>query len=78
MPEVHTVRCEERDEHLSLFRARGGFEEFDARMRNIGVDVLREDLIDRRAAYLLGDSATVPLGRVPQDDPEGGGDGLDG
>ncbi|OLE27558.1 MAG: hypothetical protein AUG44_09940 [Actinobacteria bacterium 13_1_20CM_3_71_11] len=52
--------------------------EFDARLRHIDVDVLREDLIDRRAAYLLGDSATIPLVRVPdQDDPEGGTDGLE-
>jgi hypothetical protein len=48
--------------------------EFDARIRHIDVDVLREDLIDRRAAYLLGDSPTIPLSRVPADDRDRAGD----
>jgi hypothetical protein len=43
--------------------------EFDARMRHIDVDVLREDLIDRRAAFLLGESNTVRLS-VPRRDPD--------
>jgi hypothetical protein len=43
--------------------------EFDARMRHIDVDVLREDLIDRRAAFLLGESNTIRLSNVPRRDP---------
>jgi hypothetical protein len=44
--------------------------EFDARIRHLDVDVLREDLIDRRAAHLLGDSPTIPISRPPADNRE--------
>jgi uncharacterized protein DUF4407 len=47
--------------------------EFDARMRNVDVEVLREDLTDARAAYLLGDTPTMPLSVPP-----GGGHRFDG
>lgn len=44
--------------------------EVDARMRNVDVEVLREDLTDARAEYLLHDSPTLPLSVVPP--PRGG------
>ncbi len=39
--------------------------EFDARMRHVDVEVLRENLTDSRAEYLLHDSPTLPLTTVP-------------
>jgi hypothetical protein len=51
------ARIQMNAEHASAI----GKVEFDARIRNIDVEVLREDLTDARAAYLLGESATMPL-----------------
>ncbi|BCB84730.1 DUF4407 domain-containing protein [Phytohabitans suffuscus] len=52
--------------------------EFDARMRHVDVEVLRENLTDSRAEYLLHDSPTLPLtvpppAGLPHD--SGSGDG---
>ncbi|MEW2429762.1 DUF4407 domain-containing protein [Micromonospora sp. NPDC047644] len=51
--------------------------EFDARIRNVDVDLLREQATDSRAAYLLHDAPTMPLPAPsraePEDvDPDGG------
>ncbi|GAA2540749.1 DUF4407 domain-containing protein [Winogradskya consettensis] len=46
--------------------------EVDARMRNVDVEVLREELTDARAEYLLHDSPTLPLSVPP---PRSGIDG---
>ncbi|WP_432832397.1 DUF4407 domain-containing protein [Dactylosporangium sp. CA-092794] len=39
--------------------------EFDARVRHVDVEVLREDLIETRAAGLLGDTPTVAIHGLP-------------
>ncbi len=41
--------------------------EFDARVRHVDVEVLRESLVDERAARLLGDSPTVTITGLPRD-----------
>jgi hypothetical protein len=41
--------------------------EFDARVRHVDVEVLREALVDERAARLLGDSPTVAITGLPRD-----------
>lgn len=46
--------------------------EFDARMRNVDVEVLREELTDARAEYLLHDSPTLPIAVPPQSGPRHG------
>jgi hypothetical protein len=51
------ARLQMNAEHASAV----GKVEFDARIRNVDVEVLREDLTDARAAYLLGESPTMPL-----------------
>jgi hypothetical protein len=56
------ARIQMNAEHASAI----GKVEFDARIRNVDVEVLREDLTDARAAYLLGESATMPLPAAPQ------------
>ncbi|MFC4145116.1 DUF4407 domain-containing protein [Micromonospora mangrovi] len=51
--------------------------EFDARMRHVDVELLREQATDSRAEYLLHDAPTMPLPVPPGDpaldiDPDGG------
>jgi len=58
------ARIQMNAEHASAI----GKVEFDARIRNVDVEVLREDLTDARAAYLLGESATMPLPVAPRRD----------
>lgn len=55
------ARVQMNAEHASAIRK----VEFDARMRHVDVEVLREELTDSRAAYLLGDVPTMPLSVQP-------------
>lgn len=41
--------------------------EFDARIRHVDVEVMREDLTDSRAAYLLAETPTISLSAVGND-----------
>jgi hypothetical protein len=60
------ARIQMNAEHASSV----GKVEFDARIRNVDVEVLRETLTDDRAAYLLGESPTMPLRLQPRDGGE--------
>lgn len=61
------ARVQMNAEHASAV----GKVEFDARMRHVDVEVLREELTDARAAYLLGEASTMPLPVTPADGADG-------
>jgi hypothetical protein len=44
--------------------------DFDARMRHVDVEMLREELTDSRASYLLHDTPTLPIAVPPRGRPD--------
>jgi hypothetical protein len=46
--------------------------EFDARMRYVDTELMREELTDSRAAYLLHDTPTLPIAVPPREHSDEG------